>query len=52
MWDLPIMTKLFQGGDIWIYFKNTMIMWVMGFIPQIPGFPAPGCLVLQSKPPA
>ena len=28
-------SKLFQGGDIWIYFKNTMIMWVMGFIPQI-----------------
>lgn len=28
-------TKLFQDGDIWIYFKNTMIMWVMGFIPQI-----------------
>ena len=27
--------KLFQGGGIWIYFKNTMIMWVMGFIPQI-----------------
>ncbi len=27
--------KLFQGGDICIYFKNTMIMWVMGFIPQI-----------------
>ena len=27
--------KLFQGGDIWFYFKNTMIMWVMGFIPQI-----------------
>ena len=27
--------KLFQDGDIWIYFKNTMIMWVMGFIPQI-----------------
>ena len=27
--------KLFQGGDIWIYFKNTMIMWVMEFIPQI-----------------
>ena len=27
--------KLFQGGDIWIYFKNTMIMWVMGVIPQI-----------------
>ena len=27
--------KLFQGVDILIYFKNTMIMWVMGFIPQI-----------------
>ena len=27
--------KLFQGGDIWIDVKNTMIMWVMGFIPQI-----------------
>ena len=27
--------KLFQGGDIWIYFKNTMIMWVMGLLPQI-----------------
>ena len=27
--------KLFQGGEIWIYFKNTMIMWVMGFVPQI-----------------
>lgn len=27
--------KLFQDGDIWIYFKKTMIMWVMGFIPQI-----------------
>lgn len=27
--------KLFQDGDIWIYFKTTMIMWVMGFIPQI-----------------
>ena len=27
--------KLFQDGDFWIYFKNTMIMWVMGFIPQI-----------------
>ena len=27
--------KLFQDGNIWIYFKNTMIMWVMGFIPQI-----------------
>ena len=27
--------KLFQDGSIWIYFKNTMIMWVMGFVPQI-----------------
>ena len=27
--------KLFEGGEIWIYFKNTMIMWVMGFVPQI-----------------
>ena len=27
--------KLFQGGEIWIYLKNTMNMWVMGFVPQI-----------------
>ena len=27
--------KLFEGGEIWIHFKNTMIMWVMGFVPQI-----------------
>ena len=27
--------KLFQDGEIWIYFKNTIIMWVMGFVPQI-----------------
>ena len=27
--------KLFQDGEIWIYFNNTMIMWVMGFVPQI-----------------
>ena len=27
--------KLFQDGEIWIYFKNTMIMWAMGFVPQI-----------------
>ena len=26
--------KLFQDGEIWIYFKNTMIMWVMGFVPR------------------
>ena len=35
IYDLSYGAKLFQGGDIWIYFKNTMIMWVMGFIPQI-----------------
>lgn len=27
--------KLFQGGGIWIYAKNTMVMWVMCFVPQI-----------------
>lgn len=27
--------KLFEGEEIWIYLKNTMIMWVMGFVPQI-----------------
>ena len=27
--------KLFQGGEIWVYFQNTMIMWIMGFVPQI-----------------
>ena len=26
---------LFASGDIWKYLKNTMIMWVMGFVPQI-----------------
>lgn len=26
---------LFQDGYIWVYLKNTAIMWVMGFIPQI-----------------
>lgn len=26
---------LLQNADIWTYAKNTMIMWVMGFIPQI-----------------
>ena len=31
----PNYVKLFEGGEIWIYFKNTMIMWVMGFVPQI-----------------
>ena len=27
--------NIFKSGDIWIYLKNTLIMWVMGFIPQI-----------------
>lgn len=27
--------KLFQNGDIWIYAKNTMVLWIMCFIPQI-----------------
>ena len=27
--------KLFESGEIWIYLKNTMIMWIMGFVPQI-----------------
>lgn len=27
--------KLFEGGDLWKYFGNTMIMWILGFIPQI-----------------
>lgn len=28
-------TKLFTSGDFMKYFKNTMIMWVLGFVPQI-----------------
>lgn len=27
--------KLFSSGDIWKYFGNTMIMWVMCFVPQL-----------------
>ena len=27
--------KLFSDGDIWDYAKNTMVMWIMCFIPQI-----------------
>lgn len=27
--------KLFSEGDMWIYLKNTLIMWIMGFVPQI-----------------
>lgn len=26
---------IFSNGDVWIYAKNTMIMWILGFIPQI-----------------
>lgn len=28
-------SSLLSNGDILVYFKNTMIMWVMGFVPQI-----------------
>ena len=28
-------TKLFTSGDFMKYFKNTMIMWILGFVPQI-----------------
>lgn len=27
--------KLFSDGDVWIYTKNTMLLWIMCFIPQI-----------------
>ena len=27
--------KLLSDGDLLVYFKNTMIMWIMGFVPQI-----------------
>ena len=27
--------KLFSDGDIWVYTKNTMLLWIMCFIPQI-----------------
>lgn len=27
--------ELFRKGDVWIYAKNTMIMWIMCFVPQI-----------------
>lgn len=27
--------KLFEGGEIWTYAKNTMVLWIMCFIPQI-----------------
>ncbi len=27
--------KLFSGGDIWIYLKNTLVLWIMCFVPQI-----------------
>ena len=26
---------LFSRGDVWVYFKNTMVLWIMCFIPQI-----------------
>ena len=27
--------KIFTEGDLGVYFGNTMIMWIMGFVPQI-----------------
>ena len=27
--------KIISEGDIWIYAKNTLVMWIMCFIPQI-----------------
>lgn len=27
--------KIFKDGDIWVYAQNTLIMWIMGFVPQI-----------------
>lgn len=27
--------KLFENGDIWTYAKNTLVMWILCFIPQI-----------------
>ncbi|MDE6924681.1 MAG: sugar ABC transporter permease [Acetatifactor sp.] len=27
--------SVFTGGEVWIYAKNTMIMWLLGFVPQI-----------------
>lgn len=27
--------EIFANPDIWIYAKNTLIMWIMGFVPQI-----------------
>ena len=26
---------ILQNADLWIYAENTLIMWVMGFVPQI-----------------
>ena len=27
--------KIFSNPDIWLYTKNTLIMWVLGFVPQL-----------------
>lgn len=27
--------EIFSNPDIWVYAQNTMIMWIMGFVPQI-----------------
>ena len=48
--------KLFTGGDVWVYFKNTMVLWIMCFIPQIflslllaPGFSDPRLKIKGSR---
>ena len=42
--------ELFKSGDVWIYFKNTMILWIMCFIPQIFFFTPAGRMVLRCTP--
>ena len=27
--------QLFTGGDVWVYLKNTLVLWIMCLIPQI-----------------
>ena len=27
--------EIFASGDVWTYFSNTIIMWLIGFVPQI-----------------
>ena len=34
-WTCRTIKRFFRMADIWIYAKNTLIMWIMCFIPQI-----------------